>query len=391
MPNRPRPTRLLLVLLGIIGSSAWANDKAAAPIGVAILPRTADFADTAERALHEHVKLRKDIQAIHAASSPEDMFRIIDSYRAKGQPIGRLVLGGHGSKKWFSSSDTHTPWIQLGMSGMGIKHVDKASVFAQLRGVRKEIAGLRAEIKRLDRSQPRYREVDRRLQGWLGQEKTITRRLAPMSAAMETFAPGAKVFLLNCYALRGKPGQKFARAIGDLFLGRHGGSIFATSGTVNLGCDFTRGLRDRASEYFDIQRRPINEGDFEEIEVKPWHPRKPGSWAWPAGPYHPWRGKTNYNLMADEGRRPVRFFRASENTYFYTGPSGELLCLAGLNLQYADWSAFEALHVKCRDNEDYPAGAKFNAYGRSWPLSHTEFWADLKTPEKVAYKVVYFR
>ncbi|MHC4550748.1 MAG: hypothetical protein ACYTEZ_18465 [Planctomycetota bacterium] len=393
MPNRPRPTWLLLVLLGIFSSSARANEKAAAPIGVAILPRTADFPDDAERVLYEHVKERKDIQDIHAASSPEDMLRIIESYRAKGQPIGRLVLGGHGPKvKWFSSADTNMPWLQLGRSGMGADQVDKASVFAQLEGVRKEIAKVREEMKRLDRSQPRYRELDRRLSSLLGREKTITKRLVVMTGAMEGFAPGAKVFLLNCYALRGKPGRKFVHAIGDLFLGRNGGSIFATSGKVELGNEVTRGLRDRLQRFLDVDRRPINEGDFEKIEIKPWHPRQPGSWAWPVGPYHPWRGKTNYQLMAVEGIRPVRYFQSTgSNTYFYTGPSGELLCLAGMNLQYVDWAAFVALHVKCREDHAYPAGTKFEAYRRSWPLSRVEFWADRKTPETVAYNAVYFR
>ncbi len=345
-------------------------------IGLAIVPRISNFPDTGEKLIYQHVRENPNITSIVPAASPERLFDILNHYRKRGIKIKHLVIAGHGSTIGAS--------IKFGATTMTPEYFDLRLLKEKIEKHNKELAAKWKQLKGARDAQKRTiesesRPIVKKIQAFLN-------RQAKISVAREALADNAKVILLTCRVQKGSKGEQFVKDFGQILLGRGGGQIRAMTTDVALGSPRSRLIRDALQwlGHPTIRTRPVtNPQEFNTNTIKPKHKIKPHDWTWWAAPQHPWHGKSNHSLMTKAGIKPEFYIKGFENTYFYRGPSGELITQAGINTKYADLNKFKTLFAKV-DSGTYPKPKTQT----KWPKKRWEIWQS-KTNRKLRLTLIY--
>lgn len=188
-------------------------------LGVAILPVAGD---SAEQSLHQAAGENPKIDYVHQVTSDAELFQVLGKYARHGKKIDYLIIGGHGG-------------------------LTKQGQYAGLK------LGKESNLNRTDVDLPNIRQIvskaNAALRSWKddGTSATFNRkksneklvreygyRLKLLTAAGGACARGARIFLYNCNAMDVAEGREMVQSLGEVLLGKEGGTILAASGKVHI-------------------------------------------------------------------------------------------------------------------------------------------------------------
>ncbi|MEM1060866.1 MAG: hypothetical protein AAGJ97_00920 [Planctomycetota bacterium] len=339
-----RPVAITAAMCVLACAALWPSVRAGEhpeEIGVALVPRTTDFADRVEESLWRLTSDLDEVDHVHAVRDPRHMWEILDRYRRSGKRIKHLVIGGHGGDKGDGYAG-----VKLGSGDLMQMHVDVAALERELKTFETLLAKKEGELRE-NPADGRLDNAVRNLRRTVEAKREYFELAGNAKLAMATYA---ECVLLVCNVARDPDDEKFARTLTEMLLGRGGGTLRAPTAPVSVVNEENQASVDARAANFGIDIDAIYfdgswTGNSKKFTVGP-------RWRWALDEDHPWRGMTARALY-QKGHEPEFWVHGgvSSNTYFFRDPEGDLVCAAGPWINACDWGLWLELHRKIESGE----------------------------------------
>jgi len=203
---------LRIVSLLILLATSIAGAEPSGRVGIAMVPHMPGKGDDAEQLLSTYAGQLAGVDRIYTPDSPAQMFETLLKQKKLGRQVNLLFIMGHGSAA--------NPSVSFANGVLLPSDVD-------LPKLRKDLAMYERIFKERTQSGD-----DTSVAG--EQVAKLTKSIKNLEEVGDALAKDAQVVLINCSAAATPKGKEFVKNLGEVLLGKRGGSIIASKKDVSI-------------------------------------------------------------------------------------------------------------------------------------------------------------
>ena len=197
-----RRVALSIIVAALVFGSCLASSKAMAAgetVGVAFVPYMYGDkrADSPEQILSRATGEMHAINYVFTPRNADDVFQTMLNLRRAGKKVGAIVLSGH-------AAENNNIILFGGGTGLSARDVDLPTLY----NMRNAASG--------------------------PQRRRLEDKIRMLKSVADVSVPGTPVLILNCYAAKTADGKRFVNNLGNVLVGRNGGSVTASTTVVTL-------------------------------------------------------------------------------------------------------------------------------------------------------------